>query len=259
MKICMHNRQESKYLNLADEIKIGFNDRKSLPDMFEKYPEKIFILELYSDSEIDWDEMKEYNILSREHLIFCIANKEQMNRCKEIEAKFYFGYPISNFYDLRAAIANGVVYVRLDSPIFFQLDRVKKLGVPVRAVPNVAYLDFIPRPEGVCGTWIRPEDLEDYEKYIDVIEFEDCDERKEQALYRIYIEQKEWPGELNDIITNFNYKGTNRMIPPHVFGARRIKCGQKCQETDKCKICYRFLDLANPELFSGYRDTTNLT
>jgi hypothetical protein len=259
MKVCLQNRQEAKYLKYADEIKVGFRDRRALPDMFEKYPEKDFILELYSDSEIEWNDIKEYNILSQGHLILCIANREQMNMCKEIDAKFYFGYPISSFYDLRAAVACGVCYVRLDAPIFFQLDKVKELGVPVRAVPNVAYLDFIPREDGVCGTWIRPEDLDDYAEYIEVIEFEDCDNRKEQALYRIYIEQKAWPGELNDIISNLNYNGTNRMIPPHTFGIKRAVCGQRCQETGRCKICYRTLDLANPTLLSEYRDAMNLS
>lgn len=259
MKVCLQNRQEAKYLKYADEIKVGFRDRRALPDMFEKYPEKDFILELYSNSEIDWNDIKEYNILSQGHLILCIANREQMNMCKEIDAKFYFGYPISSFYDLRAAVACGVCYVRLDAPIFFQLDKVKELGVPVRAVPNVAYLDFIPREDGVCGTWIRPEDLDDYAEYIEVIEFEDCDNRKEQALYRIYIEQKAWPGELNDIISNLNYNGTNRMIPPHTFGIKRAVCGQRCQETGRCKICYRTLDLANPTLLSDYRDAMNLS
>ena len=259
MKVCLQNRQEAKYLKYADEIKVGFRDRKALPDMFEKYPEKDFILELYSDSEIDWNDIKEYNILSQGHLILCIANREQMSMCKEINAKFYFGYPISSFYDLRAAVACGVCYVRLDAPIFFQLDKVKELGVPVRAVPNVAYLDFIPREDGVCGTWIRPEDLDDYAEYVEVIEFEDCDNQKEQALYRIYIEQKAWPGELNDIISNLNYNGTNRMIPPHTFGIKRAVCGQRCQETGRCKICYRTLDLANPTLLSDYRDAMNLS
>lgn len=259
MKVCLHSRQEAKYLKYANEIKVDFRDRKVLSDLYEKYPDKTFILEVYSNSEIDWDAIKEYNILSQGKLILCISNSEQMNKCKELDIKFYFGYPISNFYELRAVIACGVAYVRLDAPLFFKLDRVKEFGIPIRAVPNIAYLAYIPHKDGICGTWIRPEDLEDYEDYIDVIEFEDCDNHKEQALYRIYMEQKAWPGELNDIISNLNYKGTNRMIPPHTFGAKRISCGQRCQETGICHLCYRILDLANPELLSAYQESKNLS
>jgi (2Fe-2S) ferredoxin len=106
--------------------------------------------------------------------------------------------------------------------------------------------------------WIRPEDVSTYEPYIDLIEFIG-DITQEQALYRIYIEQKAWPGEVSDIITNLNYKGTNRLIPPHTFGIKRAVCGQRCQETGRCKICYRTLDLANPTLLSDYRDAMNLS
>lgn len=85
----------------------------------------------------------------------------------------------------------GACYVRLDAPLFFDLPNVKKIGIPIRAVPNVAYNDGLDRTDGVCGTWIRPEDLEAYGEYIDAVEFEDSDLKKEQAMYRIYAEDKE--------------------------------------------------------------------
>ena len=65
--------------------------------------------------------------------------------------------------------------------MFFEMDEVKKFGVPVRAVPNVAHLNDIPTKNGIYGTWIRPEDLELYNDYITYIEFEDCDIKKESA------------------------------------------------------------------------------
>ena len=39
MKFCLRNRQESIYLMKADEIKVDFRDRRSIPDLIEKYPE----------------------------------------------------------------------------------------------------------------------------------------------------------------------------------------------------------------------------
>jgi hypothetical protein len=53
------------------------------------------------------------------------------------------------------------------------------MGIKLRVVPNISYYAFIPRDNGVCGSWIRPEDLELYEPYIETIEFEDCDIKKE--------------------------------------------------------------------------------
>jgi hypothetical protein len=78
--------------------------------------------------------------------------------------------------------------------------------------PNVAYYAYIPRDDGVCGGWVRPEDVDYYADYVDVFEFEDCDEKKEKALFKIYAEQGKWPGLLNDLITNLNYTAINRMI-----------------------------------------------
>ena len=54
--------------------------------------------------------------------------------------------------------------------------------------PNIAYYGYIPRENGIIGFWVRPEDVSYYEPYIDVFEFEDCDIKREQALYRVYAE-----------------------------------------------------------------------
>jgi len=45
----------------------------------------------------------------------------------------------------------GACYAKIDAPIFFDLPNVKKVGIPIRAIPNVAYNDGIERIDGVCG------------------------------------------------------------------------------------------------------------
>jgi hypothetical protein len=49
--------------------------------------------------------------------------------------------------------------------------KVKLLNIPIRAIPVFAFLDGLPRDNGVNGNWIRPEDLEAYSLYINTIEF----------------------------------------------------------------------------------------
>lgn len=73
------------------------------------------------------------------------------------------------------------------------------------------------------GAWFRPEDLYKIEA-IDVCEFFHKDNRDEQALYRIYAENHEWPGELNLIIKDIEDKDIlNRMLPPE-FQEKRSNC-----------------------------------
>lgn len=98
---------------------------------------------------------------------------------------------------------------------------------------------------------MRPEDIDAYSEYVDVVEFEDCDQKKEAALYRIYAEDKNWPTDLGLLITNLNHTGVNRMIRQDA-SLKRIDCGQRCQEGNTCRLCYRMLDIANPDMVKKY-------
>jgi hypothetical protein len=250
MKFCLNSRQSNEYLKKADEIRFEFGDREVIPDYAEKYPKATLILNLDLYEEADWKELSNYNILAKNKLILCIQDIMDAELAKNNEIKFYFDYPVTTFYELNSMKNLGVSYVKIGIPLFFQMDKVKNIGVPIRVTPNVAYSDGFPREDGVCGQWIRPENMDDYDEYIDVIDFEQCNLRQEQAMFRIYAEQKEWPGELGTIITNLNYPGVNRLIPPDAT-KRRLNCGQRCQY-GPCKLCYHLLDLADPEKLKAY-------
>lgn len=191
--------------------------------------------------------------MTRNNLVVALPTLANVNECKERNLKFYHNYPVTTFYDLHALKNLGAEYALIDSPLVQDIMRAADVGIKLRVVPNVAYYAYIPREDGVCGSWIRPEDLYLYEPFINVIEFEDCDIKKEQALYRIYMEQKAWSGDLKMIITNLNYPGVNRMIP-HDLAAKKMTCGQRCLTGSHCRLCYRYLELANPELLRQYKE-----
>ena len=253
MKYCLSSRQKYEYLKKADSIKVAFRDRNIIPDLIEKYPEAEIVLTINreKDEKFSWAELKRWGILARGRLICCLQSMFDKDECKNANLKFYWGYPVNNYYDLQALKNLGVAYVRLDAPLFFEMNKVKKFGIPVRAVPNIAHLGEIPSKNGICGTWIRPEDIELYEDYISVCEFEDCDMKKESALYRIYAEQKVWGGPLSMIISNIETKAENHLISQE--GTQmRLNCGQKCQKNGRCHICERVLRLADSEKLQNY-------
>ena len=99
-----------------------------------------------------------------------------------------------------------------------------KYNIPIRLCANLAYDAYIPRENGICGSWIRPEDIEVYSKWVDTIEFITDDLGKEATLLHVYKENKFWPGNLNLLITNLNYNIDNRGIPEE-FGEIRTNCG----------------------------------
>ncbi len=251
MKVCLSSRQDKNYLAAANEIKVQFRDRKSIPDLIMDYPDATIILENPTDEVFDWEELKRWNVLSKERLVLCVKDPAQFLAAKSANIKVYFGWIITDFETLNTVVDMGACYVRVGGSLFFDLDRVIATGAHVRAVPNIAFDDGLVREDGVAGTWIRPEDLEAYGSYIEAIEFADCDLKKEQALYRIYMEQKAWPGDLGMIVTGLNHIGVNRMIHPDI-AERRMNCRQKCKSGGACRICYRLLTLANPDLLADY-------
>lgn len=256
MKVCLSSRQTDEYLKKADEIKVEYRDKNSIPDLIFSYPEAtIILLKDDSDELLNWEEIKRFKMLAKDNFIIALSSMRDIAFCKEHEIQWYAGFPVKTFYELRALKELGACYVRLGEPLFFMMDKVAEFEIPVRAVPNVAYVDGLFRENGVCGTWIRPEDLDTYAPYIATIEFEDSDQKKEQALYRVYVENKNWPGLLSLIISNLNYPGTNRMILPEVT-QKRLNCGQRCQETSQCKICYRAFALADPAKIQEYVEAT---
>lgn len=171
-------------------------------------------------------------------------------QAKDLDIPFFFAFPFNSFYDVRYAIDIGVSEIYVEAPLFFELDKVKLLNIPVRAVPNVANLSSwtFRREIAPYGTWIRPEDLKYYEDFIDTIEFQSpwtrVLPREEETCYRLYHDEQNWPGDLSMLIKDLGIQAINRLIPEGEL-KRRLTCGQRCQENGTCHLCQRVLDLAS--------------
>lgn len=247
MHYCLSAQVDKEYLKKADEIRIKYSKLDTILDLYEINPNVSFILTITSNEDknsIRWTDIEKYNIMTQDKLIIETDSFDIMDACKALNIKFFYAIPVNSFYDLKALADYGCCDVKIDAPLTHMLDKLSVYDITYRMSPNVAYYAYIPRENGIIGSWVRPEDVELYEDYIDVFEFEDCDVKKEQALFRVYAEQQEWPGQLNNLITNFNYQGINRKISKNLILSRMF-CGQKCTQGINCNICQRFLDISN--------------
>lgn len=235
MKYCLSSRQEKSYLEQADEIIVNYRDRNIIYDFVEDYPNKPIILRVPKE-EVDFEEIKTF--ASKTKIICCLENIYMSIECQDAGIDFFYAYPVTSYFELQGLKELGVCQAYIGIPLFFDLPNVKKIGVPLRAVPNVAYEPYIPRENGICGQWIRPEDVEVYEEYIDTFEFRFDELSQERALFRIYAQQHRWPGEISDIIRNFNAEGLNRLVYDEI-GKIRLSCKQKCQSGHPCTLCER--------------------
>ena len=96
--------------------------------------------------------------------------------------------------------------------------------------------NYMKRRSGVCGTYVRPEDVDAYGEYVDHMEFDTQDLKKEETLLRIYKQDKNFPGNLNFLLDYLNDNVDNRIIPED-FGKFRMSCKQVCQINNSCHYC----------------------
>ena len=127
----------------------------------------------------------------------------------------------------------------------FELDKITPLlhknNIKVRVFPNVAQAAAT-TTSGILKFWIRPEDIETYEPYIDVCEFYG-EYEKQKIYYDIYAKDKKWIGNLKEIIIGLNEDIMNTTLLPR-FAKKRIKCDRECMKNDKCHMCQRILELS---------------
>lgn len=202
-------------------------------------------------TEEEWDKVYQYYIMTQKRFKVCLGNMI-IEPCRKRGIPFYFEYPIQYGYEAEALIHGvGVCAIRIAGELAHNLDFVNTFPVEVRVCPYKAYAPWNYKP--IIGGWFRPEDLEKIEA-IDVCEIINVDNRKGQALYRIYAENHEWPGELYMLVDDIQDKTIyNRMIPPE-FQERRSNCRMRCQSGGHCHYCETLTYLANPDLLRPVKE-----
>jgi hypothetical protein len=241
VKYCLSARQPDNILKKADEIKIELRDFRAIPEYIEKFPNKTLILEFVNEipNDFDWDLMQVYSEKMNGNFICALSDLTIAPECSLRGIKFYYKYTITSFFELKGLKDIGVCYALIGTPLLFDLDNVKSYGIPLRAIPNIAYEPYIEHTNGIIGGWIRPEDTDAYGKYIDTFEFyapKALD--KEAAMYHVYAENKYWPGNLNLLIDFLYFDFDNRLLyDEENFATRRMNCHQKCLTNHSCHYC----------------------
>ena len=237
MKFSLSNRQKKEYLVKADEIFLQYRDIAQLTDLIDNYPQADIAIEIPNNTNIDWDLIQTCSNYMQKNLYCCLYNLyASLNECKSRGLKYFYYYPVESFYDLRGLKELGVSQVKVSGELFFDMDAVKAVGIPLRLVPNLAYSAYIQRKDGICGQWIRPEDIDLYEPYAEICEFVSTTLPMEQTLYELYANKKEWLGDLSMIIKNLNVKIKNAGVFDEAM-KYRLNCRQKCQRDGRCHLC----------------------
>lgn len=244
MKYMISVRQPLTLLRTATEISVHSEDLDRLRDLVTPDWTCAADIIVYL-KESDWTTIQRYQEVL--NITIAAENTAMIREAKNAGFKAFWMYPASTYWELRGLLDLDVDQVLLDAPLYFDLPRVKKIcgDVELRLVANRCYNNYMVRNNGICGTYIRPEDIPVYEPYISHIEFNTDSLRAERALLEVYTAQ-EWPGNLNLLLTSLGVDVDNRgfsALPiddtsdPHYFARRRLNCQQKCQSDGLCKFC----------------------
>lgn len=236
----------------ADELEIKYNRKDAtLLEFLEKYKEKRINIYINYEDILEKDlllfkELKDkYNIVIETDLDLAIAQ-----RLKDAEIPFFFSEYIVGWDELNGILDLGVTDVYIVEELCFELDKVAEIvhqkGARVRVFPNVAQSSW----KGTAALkkfFIRPEDVDAYEPYIDTFEFWDGNHEHKKnmdiVLHKVYAIDKKWFGKLNEIIYGLDCDIDSRFTIPR-FAEMRIKCNKRCIKGGSCNICDNIYDLS---------------
>ncbi len=246
MKYCINYYSDFPYLDTIDEINIKFEDvskYSELIDFLDRHKHQRIHITVQEEKNIDYKllvntfkmlkQVYNYNFTLR------IPRDDKLIKLlQENEVPFWIKTYVSNWDTLSYFLSLGVTDVTIIEEMGFEIDKVAaaahQCGTKVRILPNVAQSSVM-ELEGIKKFFVRPEDIPDYEPYVDVCEFFGSPKSVE-TYYKIYAIDKQWFGDLSEIIISLNTPLDSRSVDPE-FGRRRLKCGKRCLKGSVCKYC----------------------
>lgn len=257
MKYCINYSNKSHIIDKVDEILIRYDKNKILELFTQFIPAHLnqrVIVQLIEENNIDTivNNLKKIISIYNENkdIKFDIQlpfyNQKFMEELKDTDLKYFFKAAANSWDKFTGLMSQNVSDIYITDELAFELDKVAEIAhknnIKVRIYPNVAQSRW-DKLSDILKFFIRPEDIEMYEPYVDVCEFYGDKAQQIDTYYKIYQEDKKWFGDLQEIIIGLDSKIDSRYIIPR-FAEKRIKCGKDCLKGGKCEMCKRILDLS---------------
>lgn len=245
MKYAIKYYRGCPLLSKADEIIVKYTERDAeILEFIKKFDEKQTITLDITQLEDDLASLEIFKAAAASHnfSLLCYEN-QSINDFYSLNIPFFFPTiaqtpdQLKSFYDL------GVSDIYVGGDLGFWLKDIHDSYhglVNIRVIPNIIQTTANTYPDKIKTFFIRPDDMDEYEKYIDYLEFAGPLD-KQPVLYDIYRDQR-WQGNLNTIIIGFSRDVNCMNIVPN-FGLTRVNCKKRC-DFGKCHICDHILGAA---------------
>lgn len=252
MKSCIEWRKGFKYLPQIDEFNIDYRNKEAkLLKFLQQYAKSQRVnIRLPLDFTQNDIELLETLYQDRKYNIAVILPQRDnyySKHLKEHNTPFYFSTPCWDWDEFIGDINFGVSDIFISGMLGFELNKVSKIAkqnnIQIRCFANIAQ-SRRENTDRFKNFYIRPEDVDFYNQYIDIIEFFNSSDQQ-NVLYQIYFKDKEWNGNLREIIKGLDIDINNYYILGSEFARRRSECGKRCLKNERCSLCDRLSDLAH--------------
>lgn len=248
MKYCVRYNPRIKIdYDSVDELIIDYSKtNRNFLDFLNDYNDKTIIINITDTDQLyinDAKLIKEFNNYHKKikvRIPLTVLNTEFFEKILELKIPFFFEDYAHSWDSLYNLLYYSPTDIYITQELGFELDKISKVlhekNINIRVFPNVAQAGS-KHIDPLKTFFIRPEDTEVYEPFVDVYEFFGNEDKVSNYL-KIYQKDKKWFGQLREIIIGYNSNLDSRYIIP-VFAKSRIHCGRKCLKGSKCRICER--------------------
>lgn len=255
MKYAVNYSRSFRHLHEVDEIILNYAGSEELvtfvPELVGKNKSQRIILNI-----LDVEDNKITSIIpfinklqaDGYNLAVITRETEYIQNFKNANIPFFFMKGTSNLETAVIQCEMGVSDIYVVEELGFRMKDLQYLRehyrVQIRVFPNIAQSAKNLYINGLQRFWIRPEDTEIYEPYVDVFEIMTGEDTSRlSVIYEIY-RDRQWLGNLNDIILDFKAPiVNNRGMNPH-FAEMRLNCSKKCL-LGKCDLCTQIGNISN--------------
>lgn len=258
MSLCINYcAPDMDYIDVAPEIKIKLNAKDdTLKEFVEKHANQhiyITIDENFFKNKKEAKRLQEIKELDNWSLILpveLIQEKDnpnnidhvKLNAIQDICSRYIFSDKVGGWEILQFILSLNPSEVYITNILGFDLPNVKKAcaGVKIRVYANVAQAAWNGLP-AIKKFFIRPEDVQIYEQYVDSIEFIG-DAPIQEVCYKAY-SRGSWHGDLSEIIIGLGDSLDSRRLPQY-FGILRADCKKRCLMGGRCSSCRSMVNFA---------------
>lgn len=237
---------------LMDEVQqfnINYDSQKNnfgkLIRFVEQFPHKRINISLASPADLE-----DIKVINKIHnnIYLKFDNLSFLSKIEEKDNfKYYFSFPIGSFTQLNQIFEFPITDIYISDDLCYSLKTVKEMcgarnintRLIVNTIPSIGIKGF-----SIKDPIFRPDDAEYISNFIDTIEF-DCDNdwKKIEVLYKVWVKQQIWFGNLQEINSAINFYFPNKTIMDILY-KEKFNCDLVCAKGGVCDVCERVLKLA---------------